>query len=450
MDKSTFRAVAAALCLLPVLIPACSTEDDPDTRAAFASGFPVPVDYMGIIHAGSSGDNREYPLLDEYSVSWVHWDFSWSTIEPSDDNWNFEAFDTHVRNANDNNKKVFGMLLYDVDWIHTEPGDRPRGVPYVTGDELPDYLDYVRETVAHYDGKDGRPKVDAWAIWNEPNLDDRFWCGTKEEFYNLTREAAAVIREANPDAVIVGGAFNSIAADEWVTGIFTSGAMEKVDYIAYHPYMPSPEVSFNRYASFKALVTPYGFADKIWITEIGYPTAGTAGGTEALVIPDEEFPEALIKTIAYLTGAGPKALFWYHLRDHDNPQTNNSEDWFGLFNYDFTPKRGAPAYKLCAENIPGKTCRAFTGSNLPDYLRAWYYQGGDGKHTLIICNTRRSKSVNLRIELPGDNPQKYNIVTGAPEPVPSPYDAHIAGGEDSVLFFTWENPAGTLPGISTR
>jgi hypothetical protein len=402
---------------------------------------------MGIIHTGYSGKSGEYAVLDEYGAAWVHRDFSWGSIEPSNDNWSWAEFDTYVKQANDHDKKVFGMLLYDVDWIHE---DHAVG-RHVSGEtELAHYVDYVSKTVKRYNGQSGYGTVAAWGIWNEPNL-DRFWTGTREDFYVLTKAAAAAIREANSQAIIVGGAFNTTASPEWITGIFESGAMEKVDYIAYHPYMPSPEPALNIYTGFKDLVRPYGFAGKIWITEIGYPTAGTAGGTEALVIPEDKFPEALVKTMVYLAAEGPKTLFWYHLRDHEDPKPTNSEDWFGLFTYDLVPKKGAPAYKLCASKLPGKTCRVLRDSGLPVHVKAWFFQGGDGKHTLVICNNRPSRTVNLTVRLPGGSQMRYDIVSGQASPASESNDAVISGGPESVLFYTWENsdPA-ALPGIFPR
>jgi hypothetical protein len=409
---------------------------------------------MGVIHSGYSSNPEEYTTLNDYGIEWVHRDFSWSSIEPSNGVWLWNEFDNYVSKANANNKKVFGMLLYDVTWIH-QGCDSTRHVSGET--ELTHYIDYVTQTVTRYDGKHGHGKVHAWGIWNEPNL-NQFWTGTPEEFYCLTKAAAAAIRAANPEAIIVGGAFNTTADEEWITGIFEyggSGAMGDVDYVAYHPYMPDPETARNVYNNFKELVRPYGFSDKIWITEIGYPTQGTAGGTEALVIPDDKFPEALIKTIVYLAAEGPKALFWYHLRDHENPKTTNSEDWFGLFEYNLKPKRGAPAYQLCAFNLPGKTCRVLRNSDLPDYIKVWFFQGADGKHTLVVCNTRPSRTVNLTVRLPGSNQERYNIVTG--EVSSGSSAAHesntvtISHGENSVLFYTWENTnLAAVPGVFTR
>jgi GH35 family endo-1,4-beta-xylanase len=119
--------------------------------------------------------DTEYALIKEMGAAWVHRDFSWSSIEPEEGNWQYEAFDWYVSRANAEGKKILGMLLYDTGWIHdgTRADDRFRdGEPhhYVSMSEISRYCDYVRETVRRYNGRYGYGRVDAWAIWNEPNL----------------------------------------------------------------------------------------------------------------------------------------------------------------------------------------------------------------------------------------------------------------------------------------
>jgi beta-glucosidase/6-phospho-beta-glucosidase/beta-galactosidase len=139
----------------------------------------VPEDFMGMVHAGSRAEAAaEYALLDEMGVKWMLTDFSWSTIEPANDDWQWNKFDGYVKNANDHGKKVLAILDYDVGWIHdgtyTDDFYSPGDAPYISPSEIPLFCDYVKNTVSRYRGK-----VGAWCIWNEPNLSSRFWSGTK-------------------------------------------------------------------------------------------------------------------------------------------------------------------------------------------------------------------------------------------------------------------------------
>jgi hypothetical protein len=268
----------------------------------------IPRDFLGMVHAGNRAEvGEEYALLDKLGVEWMLTDFSWSGIQPAKDVWRLDAFKTYADNGEARGKKILAILDYDTGWIHDgtydddpynntdedESNDTP--APYISPSEIPLFCEYVKQTVGRY-----QDRVDAWCIWNEPNLPDRFWAGTKEEFFELTKQAAAAIREVDPDAFIIGGAFNTLADDEWIRGIFESGAMGQIDAVAYHPYMVDAGTSAKVYEQFKKTAADYGFDDKIWVTEVGYPTRGNYG-TE---VSDEKMPETLIKTISLLAAGG--------------------------------------------------------------------------------------------------------------------------------------------------
>jgi hypothetical protein len=116
--------------------------------------------------------------------------------------------------------------------------------------------------------------------------------GTKEQIFDLTK-AAAAIRKAGPDARIAGGAFNTPASEEWVRGIFTSGAMEHADLIAYNPYMLGPGPAANK----------------------------------------DHMPETVMQTIVLLAAEGAGRIFRYELFDHGGDGSpDDAEHWFGLVN----------------------------------------------------------------------------------------------------------------------
>ncbi|MDR0474086.1 MAG: hypothetical protein LBH43_10500, partial [Treponema sp.] len=117
--------------------------------------IPIPADFAGMCHSGysSSGLDREYEMLDEMGVVWLHRDFSWNSIESSEGSRNFSQFDDYVARANTEKKKIMGMLLYDADWVHDK-----FGFPHerrIREEELPYYVNYAVETVKRYNGKNG-------------------------------------------------------------------------------------------------------------------------------------------------------------------------------------------------------------------------------------------------------------------------------------------------------
>jgi hypothetical protein len=390
---------------------------------------------MGMVHAGDRSEvELEYDLLDKLGVTWMLTDFSWSSIQPGKDIWKPGAFDVYVDNAKKHGKKVLAILDYDVGWIHDD-GQRHN---YISGDDIPLFCKYVKRTVAWY-----ADQVDAWCIWNEPNL-PRFWTGTKEEFFALTKATAKTIRETDPNVIIVGGALNTLASEEWVRGLFSSGAMDQVDVVAYHPYMPSPGPTARVFSNFKALVSEYGFGDKIWVTEVGYPIYGSYG-TE---VAEDNMPETVLRTLVLLTAAGAERILWYELFDHgDAADKTDSENWFGLINGDtFEKRKGASAYQLFARNIPGRDCKIPDREGLPNSVRAYYFEAPNGESTLVLWNETPVIPRNVGVYLPGSNQKVYNIATGEPANIgeTSRYTLKEKGGADHYIqFFTWknENPA---------
>jgi hypothetical protein len=399
---------------------------------------------MGMVHAGGRPEvEKEYALLDELGVEWMLTDFSWNSIQPARETWNLDAFKPYADNARIYGKKILAILDYDTAWLHEGKDSKPDG-PLIAGEEdRALFCEYVERTVAHY-----KDRVDAWCIWNEPNLQPRFWAaaGTKEQFFDLTKAAAAAIRKTDPDAVIVGGAFNTLVSEEWVRGIFTSGAMARIDVIAFHPYMPGSGPTANIYKNFKNIVSDYGFGDKIWVTEVGYPTHGHYG-TE---VDEDDMPETVMQTIVLLAAEGADRLFWYELFDHGaGGSPDDAEHWFGLVNGtmkdgEFQKRKGAAAYRLCARNIPGKTCKIPEQEGLPSSIKTYYFEGGNGSHALVVWN-EITVARDIQVYLPGKDQKVYDLESGASKLISSGETSNYTltvkdqAGNHYIRFFTWEN-----------
>jgi hypothetical protein len=440
-------------CLIPLIagvlvLSSCSQSSGSGVQLV-RSG--IPADFMGMVHAGSRSEAAaEYALLDDLGVQWMLTDFSWSRIQPAGDTWNLGSFDTYVDNGKAHGKKILAILDYDVGWIHEGEDPQPNGPLIATAEDRELFCTYVKKTVEYY-----KDRVDAWCIWNEPNLQPRFWAGTgtREQFFELTKAAAAAIRAVHPKALIIGGAFNTLADDAWVRGIFESGAMADIDAVAYHPYMPGPGPTANMYKNFRQTVVGYGFGNKVWITEVGYPTHGNYG-TE---VAEDNMPETVMRTIVLLAAEGAERIFWYELFDHgDAGNPNDSEDWFGLVNGDLQPngsfawRKGAAAYQLCARNIPGTTCSIPPIEGLPSYIKAWYFANRNGHNALVVWNDAATVPRDIRVQLPGRDQRVYELATGTAQSIgeTSTYTLKAKDGVNHYIqFFTWEG-AGTIPRIS--
>jgi len=457
--RSTFKCVIAAVFLAAVLF---SCKEQNSTHEENEVSVYVPEDFAGMCHSGySSNLEKEYGMLNEMGVIWLHRDFSWSSIQPKEGEWDFSQFDNYVAQGNAENKKIMGMLLYDVKWVHDKFGNPDERK--ISQEELPYFVEYAKETVKRYNGKNGHGKVDVWLIWNEPDLTPtRFWKGTKEEFFNLTKETAKAIRELDQQegttTILIGGVFSLLVLDDakWITGLFESGAMSQVDLISVHPYGVSPTMSASLFKRFKDKVASYGFSDKIWVNEMGYPTYSqrgdfvfdpAGGGRYGTDQYEGDMPDVAVKTFVLLAAAGAKNLTWYHLFDGATRDNKNSENWFGLVwqktNDDWERKGGYYGYAISAANIPGKTYKekTFFSGSVSDKIQSYYFQGDDGKHSLVVWNTHISKEAEVTITLKGNNHKLWNAKTGESTPInaTSTYTLFPPNkDQQNLVFITWE------------
>jgi hypothetical protein len=391
----------------------------------FSENFVIPADFTGIVHAGETRTQEEAEYLRFLGTSWVLHTFYWDRIEPEQGRWDFSDYDSIVNFNKAANVKVFGVLAYDNWWIHEEPSKGR----YIPPHRVADYCQYVRRTVEHFKGR-----VDAWCIWNEPNFS--FWTGTNKEFIELFRQAAAAVREVDSEVILLGGAFNRGAfglPERFIRNLFKSGAMENVDAVAFHPYELNFARSMKIYNKFKKIVDDYGFGNKIWVTEMGYPT----GGLYPTKVSERNFPEYIIKTTILLAAAGSKKLFWYQLFDPIDRSEFNSEDYFGLVRseQDYTSK-GAEAFRLCARYFSDSTCYMLDPvvEGLPNTFRLFCFQKNNGV-ALVFWNEGIGLE-KISIQLPGEDYEMHNLISGRAYPIQSEEIVYVGS---MPVFITWRN-----------
>ena len=272
-----------------------------------------------------------------------------------------------------------------------------------------------------------------------------------EDFFALNKAAAAAIRQVNPKAVIVGGAYNSTATDQWVTGLFGSGTLKDIDAVAYHPYSLNAEASAAVYQNFvnKALGR---IRNNIWVTEVGYPTYTAKPrppgryGTDQL---ESAMPRVVTQTITLLAAAGAQRIFWYHLADPKIQDNSDSEDWFGLFKTEIdgslVEKGGAYAYQFCAEHLPGKTWRgALPGAVFPGGIVSHYFAGPNRKRCLIMWNSSLfTDEIAVTLTLPGSNHRQHDVTDGSSTGISGSgtytlYNTDHATENANVVCITWD------------
>jgi len=385
-------------------------------------GRSITADFSGIVHGGITNTKEEYDYLNYMGAKWILRTFYWNEIEGQQNNWNFDGYDLIVNSAGNAGIKVLGVLAYDVSWIHPDQKNHF----YIPPERLPDFLNYVKQIVEHFKGR-----VGAWCVWNEPNS-FLFWKGTIDEYTELVRQAVDVIKKTDSEVIVLGGAFNRNVTGlpkKMINRLFISGAMKDVDAVAFHPYEMGVNRSIKLYRQFEEIVSQYGYKDKIWITEMGYPT----GGLYPTKVSGKNFPLSIIKTFTLLAAGGAQKILWYQLFDPVNPSKLNSEDFFGLVrNTDDYTSKGAEAFRLCASYISDSVCYALTQNNLPASLKVFWFKRENGGALVLWKDGLGSAQVSLK--LPGTDHLRHDIVTGSTSSINS--GITIKAGSEPV-FITW-------------
>ncbi len=334
---------------------------------------------------------KEYSLLKELNNSWLRIDFSWNALEKEEGEWDFSKFDEFMDIAETKGMKVLAILDYDTDWLHKEK----KCGRQIDKDELPFFLNYI-EVV----GKRYGSRVGAFEIWNEPNT-NRFWTGTDEDFFDLTKQSLALLKAISPDTpVAVGSLFYNpaVGAKSYLRRMIEAGVLAKADAVSLHPYGVFDSLFESRIYDARKLIHSYGYSTPVWITEIGFPTGGSYPNRVKL----EKQASIVAKTLTRLTAAGAEMVIWYCLLDSKNPEDvvpgQSSEAFFGIAWPDYTLKPGAIPFSVLAGELqnsvfdPGSI--GFSGDGNSRIYQA-QYRRGDGTVALILWSINSPVEVAL-------------------------------------------------------
>jgi hypothetical protein len=391
----------------------------------------VPKDFFGIVHAARTQKTEENKLLEQMEVKWVLNTFYWNSIEREKGFFNFSSYDLFVNDAKKQGLKIVAVLGYS-----NRSYSKGKSIYYISPENIPFFLRYVEEIVTRYKGK-----VDVWNVWNEPNI--KFWQGSRKEYFELTKLVTKKIRETDPNAYIIGGAFCR-SPTGFIKSMHKAGAMEGLDALAFHPYDLNPSGSMRIYDSFAKTLSEINYTGPIWVTEVGFPTGGWYPNKVSL----KKYPTYIVKTITAAAARGPRVLLWYHMFDSldSGKKSLDSEDYFGLVNKDFTRKAGSYAYELCARFLPGSRYvpELPERKNIPSNIVSFcFLDDTSGNNTLILWNDRKSnQQIELNLQAPA---MLHDISTGQNTALPTDMTLDIT---NKPLIITWQGSA--IPHISRK
>ncbi|MBN2308547.1 MAG: beta-galactosidase [Candidatus Hydrogenedentes bacterium] len=224
---------------------------------------------------------RAYAHLAELGVKWARCQTGWCRCETERGRYDFGWLDEVV----DSLRAIgiqpwfnlgYGNRLYTPD----APDEFAVGwAPVFDAGAMEAWLRFTKAIAEHFS-----TRVTHWEIWNEPNI-THFWQPEKpdaDDYVRLVAQTAPVIREAVPDATVIGIACAGIKM-KYIEACLDAGLADLVDAISYHPYRPKPEERYEgEIAQLREAIAARREGVAIWQGENGCPSQGGEESVGAL------------------------------------------------------------------------------------------------------------------------------------------------------------------------
>jgi hypothetical protein len=314
----------------------------------------------------NADQDRTAAALKDVGSRWVRLNVEWGSTETSNntyDSWMLSHYDRAVNVARAAGQKVLMLVSQSPSWAS---GSSDKQAP---PQNPADYADFVRFLAARWAGK-----IEAWEVWNEPNL-SRFWPTgpSPAKYTELLRAAYPAIKsgDANAKVVFAGPSTNDY---DFIEGAYAAGAKGYFDVMATHPYScKSPEAvwqsngrisqfAYLGYREIRKLMLARGDDKPIWFTEMGWSTSTQECGVSEVTQADYlKKAFALAAQDSYV-----QVAFWYNFRNnywmHD---ADDVESRYGLLRSDFSHKPSYDAFKACASGACGSAAATPPSSSTP-------------------------------------------------------------------------------------
>lgn len=315
---------------------------------AFVTGYATPIE-------------RQIELTSQLGVGWVTLPISWSFYEyepeahltPGTDQYErWERLGDQLAVARAGGLKVMVTFMTTPPWAQEFADARSGPAP----DRYADFAQFVDDLTRRYGSQ-----IDAYATWNEPNI-DLFWLRPDPAAYaRLHVLAASTIRANDPTATVVLGpiAGNASNAYSYLTAVYENGVKGTVNRVGWNVYPPgAPWVRGGResYDGFStalsSLLRRLDPGRRVWLAETGWSTCrGCPGGTPNVVSASRQ-ADYLLSALAikrrYFRGLVDR-MFVYSLAD--GPDASSWSQSHGLVRVDFTRKSAYNALRGASKSL---------------------------------------------------------------------------------------------------
>ncbi|HBY73688.1 MAG TPA: hypothetical protein DEG44_03290 [Candidatus Kerfeldbacteria bacterium] len=257
--------------------------------------------------------------LKESNTVWVREHISYENIMGPNSRLWLEKYDEVMTYYNNKNMRVVAMLAYGADGSEN------------TAPPIDDWEIFVRKVATRY-----RNYVDAWEIWNEPDLAEFLTPNNADTLAPLLKTAYPIIKAQAPDSIVLNGPIGNIRTTTFVQDLYEKAGdyFDELSVHAYYcdEYMNSGDMNeLIDDLTAIAAARPTKYRDgKIWLTEVGC-SMGTSGVDETVQLNYNKN-----STTALLATGRVRLVQLYTIINR--PEQDNYEKNFGMLYEDGTEK----------------------------------------------------------------------------------------------------------------
>ncbi len=348
------RPVAAVIAVIAVSIwvPAAATARPPSQFFGVMKGQPL--------------DRHDFPQLVSAGVGSVRFAINWYAVQPHERSQNWGATDKLVGNLAARGVRPVPFIYGSPRWVARRAKQPPIGNPH----DIRAWRSFLSLAVDRYGpagaywsgpyqtahpGKTPVP-IDAWQIWNEPNLSKFFPREARTRKYaKLVRISHAAITAADGGAkVVLAGMPGYARPTAWsfldkLYGV--EGIKQDFDATAVHPYSANiPQFKTILHRIRRVMSDHHDSQTALWLTELGW---GSASPTRRWPINKGYEGQKRMLRKAFRVVLNRRAswhierLFWFDWRDPAGGTGHYCSfcDSAGLLRHNHKPKPAYRAYR---------------------------------------------------------------------------------------------------------
>jgi beta-xylosidase len=285
---------------------------------------------------------KQLEALKALGLSWVRIDLHWNYLEPSYGNYSLSSMDTMVSILKQMNISADIYLLGSTPFDTSAPPGTANENSYPPKN-YNDFAAFMAMLARRY------PSIQAWEIWNEPNLPS-FWPPQENAtaYGKLFEISTEEIRAAVPGKTIVMGGMayysqmpthnNTLMLE--VLG--KEGAFQLNTTVAYHPYSEYPEgnspcnQSFIQHATLLNAELHGAGVSSIWADEWGWSSYNGIPEGQAIIGQTGQ-AEYLLRRLAMISTMDYNRTFLFTMSNLDGRATLRDRS-YGLLNITGSPK----------------------------------------------------------------------------------------------------------------